>query len=244
MKKETSKKTVRNNGIRIGEMLTYNKSLRRATIFGTYILVSVAAFSLGRASKSRPINAIIPNTLTEKYFDEPTYSGIPYVVDSGDTLSAIVYSYESDTNKAMRDISLIEEYNDIDKNDLHPGDTIYLVGVPASKLEDFGYTDNYNYFEPSVEVELRLSFLNKVVDRVLAIPDHDDEFISAVRKVENDYNDYKDEYVDGDEYKLDYIINVLRDLSIDAKDFGFSFDNNLKALPLSEAENYETFKGL
>lgn len=144
----------------------------------------------------------------------------------------------------MRDISLIEEYNDIDRNDLHPGDTIYLVGVPASKLEDFGYTDNYNYFEPSVEVELRLSFLNKVVDHVLAIPDHDDEFISAVRKVENDYNDYKDEYVDGDEYKLDYIINVLRDLSIDAKDFGFSFDNNLKALPLSEAENYETFKGL
>lgn len=52
MKKETSKKTVRNNGIRIGEMLTYNKSLRRVAIFGTYILVSVAAFSLGRKAKA------------------------------------------------------------------------------------------------------------------------------------------------------------------------------------------------
>lgn len=239
---DISKKTVRNNGNKIGEMSIYNKNMRRVLIFGSYIIISVGAFALGRASKSTPIYRVTPNTLTEKYFDEPTYSGIPYVVSPGETLSSIVYSYEDDTNKVMRNIRLIEELNGIDKNNIHAGDTILLVGVPTGKLEVFGYTDNYNYFEPEVEIDLRLSFLNKVVDHIQELPDHNDDFIASVKKVENDYNDYIDEYVDGDEYKLDYIINVLRDLSIDAKEYGFSFENNLRALPISEATNYSTYK--
>ena len=55
---------------------------------------------------------------------------------------------------------MIAEYNNLRNVDhIIAGSRIYLVGVPASKLEDFGYTDNYNYFEPSVEVDLRLEFL-------------------------------------------------------------------------------------
>lgn len=235
-----NRKTVRNNGKRIGSMNIYNKNMKKIMIFGSYIILSLGAFALGRASKDRPVNVISHNTLTENYFEEPTYTGIPYVVKSGDTLSEIVYSYESDTNKVMSNIKLIEEYNGINRNSLHPGDVIYLVGVPASKLEDYGYTDNYNYFEPTVEVDLRLSFLNKVSEYVLTTPDYDENFVASIKEVADEYNDYNAEYIEGDEYKLDYIINTLRDLCIDAKDYGYSFESNLKALPLSEAEYLKT----
>lgn len=242
--KEYKRKKVRNNGVEIGSITIYPKQIKRILIFGASIFMSVTAFFIGRATKDRPIYRVVPNTLTESYFEEPTYSGIPYVVSYGDTLSRIVYSYEDDTNKAMEDIRLIEEYNGIKRNEIYSGQTILLVGVPADKLEEFGYTDNYNYFEPSVEVDLRLDFLKKVVERISSDTEHDKRFDMAVEQAEREYIEYKNEYLPGDEYKLDFIINILRDLSEEARGYGYSFENNLKALPLSEADYYDTYKGL
>lgn len=236
------KKTVRNNGNKIGEIICYNKNLRKILIIGSYVVIGASAYFLGRSSKDRPVYPVIPNTLTDAYFAEPTYSGIPYVVSFGDTLLDIVYSYESDTNKVQTDLRLIEEYNGIDANGIYPGQTIYLVGVPASKLEEFGYTDNYNYFDPEVEADLRVDFLNKVIDSIDTSDENNQSFMSNVESAKNDYADYKADYVAGEEYKLDYIIDDLRDLSEDAKDYGFSFENNLSALPLDEAVNYGAYK--
>lgn len=236
------KKTVRNNGNKIGEIVCYNKNLRKILIIGSYVVISASAYLLGRASKDKPVYPVIPNTLTDAYFDEPTYSGIPYVVSFGDTLLDIVYSYEGDTNKVQTNIRLIEEYNGIDANGIYPGQTIYLVGVPASKLEEFGYTDNYNYFDPEVEVDLRIDFLNKVIDSIDTTDENNQSFLASVEEAKNDYADYKADYLPGDDYKLDYIIDDLRDISDSAKDYGFTFENNLSALPLSEAINYGTYK--
>lgn len=236
------KKTVRNNGNKIGEMIYYNKNLKKILLFSSYFIISVSSYFLGRTSKDKTVYPVIPNILAETYFDEPTYSGIPYVVSFGDTLLDIVYSYESDTNKVQANLKLIEKYNGIDANGIYPGQTIYLVGVPASKLEEFGYTDNYNYFAPEVEVDLRIDFLNKVVDYIDTTDANNHSFLASVEEIKNDYADYKNDYVPGDDYKLDYIIDDLRDLSESSKEYGFSFENNLSALPLSEAVNYNAHK--
>lgn len=241
-KKNYDKKIVRNKGKEIGSILVYKKGLKRGMIFASFVTMSVLSFVVGRVSK-KTMHPIIANTLTENYFEEPTYSDIPYIINEGDTLSDIVFSYEQDPNKAKLDIEMIAEYNNLRNVDhIIAGSRIYLVGVPASKLEDFGYTDNYNYFEPSVEVDLRLEFLGKVVDYVSNSKDYNEEFVLNYNNIKAQYENYKNDHIEGDEYKLDYIINFLRNLSEEAREYGFSFENNLTALPLSEAISYSAYK--
>lgn len=237
--KDTKNIIIKNNGRRIGEICTYNKNLKKVAAIAAFSLISVSSFLLGRASKSRPVNNIAINVLSDTYFDEPTYNTIPYTVRDGDTLLDIVYSYESDKDKVATNIKLIEQYNNIEANTIFSGKTIYLMGVPSSKLEEFGYTDNYNYFDATVEADLRLDFLNKIVDYLLTHNNYDDNFIVSVRQAEANYKEYQIEHVDGDEERLDEIINTLRKLSDYAKNFGYTFENNLKALPLSEATRNE-----
>ena len=221
--KNYDKKIVRNKGKEIGSIFVYKNGLKRGMIFASFVTMSVLSFVAGRVSK-KTMHPIIANTLTENYFEEPTYSDIPYIINEGDTLSDIVFSYEQDPNKAKLDIEMIAEYNNLRNVDhIIAGSRIYLVGVPASKLEDFGYTDNYNYFEPSVEVDLRLEFLGKVVDYVSNSKDYNEEFVLNYNNIKAQYENYKNDHIEGDEYKLDYIINFLRNLSEEAREYGFSF---------------------
>lgn len=235
---KNNKKTVRNKGKRIGELFSYVSNIKRVLIFASHIMKSENLYSLKEREISYPMTT---SNIGFSYVDEPTYNLIPYVVSSGDTLIDIVYSYEKDKEKALANLKLIEEYNKIDGENIPEGETIFLIGVPASKLEQFGFIDNYNYFEPTVEIDLRLEFLNKVVNQIAKASNCVD-FAVSVRNIEQAYNEYNSEYDEDDEYKLDYIINSLRDLCVDAKEYGFSFENNLKALPVSEADYYETHK--
>ena len=191
--KNYDKKIVRNKGKEIGSIFVYKNGLKRGMIFASFVTMSVLSFVAGRVSK-KTMHPIIANTLTENYFEEPTYSDIPYIINEGDTLSDIVFSYEQDPNKAKLDIEMIAEYNNLRNVDhIIAGSRIYLVGVPASKLEDFGYTDNYNYFEPSVEVDLRLEFLGKVVDYVSNSKDYNEEFVLNYNNIKAQYVNYKNE---------------------------------------------------
>ena len=238
MANNVTRKKVKNNGKFIGYLNINKRNARRITTIAGFVLVSALSFSVGRASKQTEVNPIVLNTLNENYFDEPVYNGIEYTIKPGDTISGIVYSYESDDNKAIRIIREIEDFNNINANSIRDGMTISLFGVPASHLEDFGYTDNYNYFEPKVEVDLRLQFLSLVEDTLdLEDPEYID-FLREEQSIINAYNDYKANYLPGDEAMLDDIIDRLRTLCYEAEKYGYSFENNLRAMPLSEATRY------
>lgn len=231
-------KVVRNNGENIGNSKVYSKNLKRTLLFASYVLVGTLCYLGGvshKDSKSSTINFSV-NTLDESYFDEPTYNGILYEVKMGDTLTEIVYGYQSDANKVEQIISEIERVNKIQASRLRDGQVIYLCGVPSSKLEEFGYSDNYNYFDPSVEIDMRFSFLEMVLTNIDV--EVGEELRTGYDDVVDRYRRYKYTYLPGDDSALDEIIEDLRYLSDSARQYGFDFENNKKAVPLSEAINY------
>ena len=246
--KPYSQKRLRNNGKDVGTVTLYTNNLKSiigmgfAITFGVGVVVGFGAgYAAGRNSVETEVNQVVYNTLSESYFDEPTYNGIPYTVKFGDTVSSIVYSYESDPNEASRLIRQIEEFNNINANQVRDGQTIYLYGVPSSRLEDFGYTDNYNLFGATVEADIRIDFLDKVVDSISSTDGLDNDFVNIYRQTYADYLDYKQNYLPGDEeYVLPEIIERLVILCDEAEQYGYSFGKNLKALPLSEAEITKT----
>ena len=89
---------------------------------------------------------------------------------------------------------------------------------------------------------MRLEFLLKDVEYERNSKDYNEELVFNYNNIKAQYENYENDHIEGDEYKLDYIINFLRNLSEEAREYGFSFENNLTALPLSEAISYSTYK--
>ncbi|MCH5167207.1 MAG: hypothetical protein J1F35_04865 [Erysipelotrichales bacterium] len=241
--KPYSKRRVRNNGKDAGEIILYKKNV--VSIFGMGLAMGIGlGVVIGLSTKQPEVNHIAYNTLSDSYFDEPTYNGIPYIVKFGENVSDIVYSYEQDSNKVQKIISEIEYLNKIDANNVKAGQEILLCGVPASRLEDFGYTDNYNLFGETVEIDMRLDFLTKVTNGLDRSDEVNDNFVISYEQAKNEYEEYKRNYLPGDEYMLPDIIDRLIVLCEEAKNYGYRFEDNKKALPLDQALDQYKGQGL
>lgn len=107
----------------------------------------------------------IPTTSVSDEIDEVTEEQrfkVPYTIKMGDTIDAIIYAYEGDTNKMYQYKDQILRYNDLTKTSIiYPGQEIMLFGVPASELEDYGYSCDYSLFDPRYELKDRASFLQQ-----------------------------------------------------------------------------------
>lgn len=238
-----TQKKVKNKGKVIGTLTSYNDGIRKTLPYAGIAIAFTIGFIVGNANNKPERYPINYNTLSESYFDEPTYNGISYTIQYGDTLSGIVSRYESDGNKVERIIRQIEELNRIDRNDIKAGTTILLCGVPSSFLEMFGYTDNYNYFDASVEADLRIRFLTKVADSVNEF-DTAQDYISEIAAAINAYLNYSEHHIPGDDEALNDIMFRLTELCREAKNYGYSFENNLQAIPLNEAKDYNKTQGM
>lgn len=235
--KPYKEKKVRNKGKTVGSIRVYNKGIKRTLLATSFIVVGVASFIAGKATNKKPVYNVAYNTLSTSYFDEPTYNGILYTVKSGDSLSTIIAHYEGDPNRQAALLDQIMSYNHLSTSKIVNGDQLYLFGVPASMLEEYGYSDNFNYFDPSVEINVRFDFLDKVVASG-EIPEGEEWFSQSVEDLKEWYKSVKYSYIPGEDDELNEVINEIRELCEGALEYGFDFEHNRKAMPLSEATNY------
>lgn len=228
---------VRKNGKKSGKITAYKRNVARLILIGGSVVIFSTGFAAGRVSK-KTIERSISYDIDNMIDYEPRYDGIPYYVRGGDTLLGIIYSYETDSNKAYQLKDDIMYVNHMKYASLQYGETITLCGIPESKLEDFGYTVNYNFFEPTFEVEDRLLFLDKVEGHLKL----DDELKLEISQLHDRYRLYQYNYVPYDEQSekdLNDLVQEIRDVCEDVeKNYGYSFDNNKVARPLSEATRH------
>lgn len=235
---EYQEKTLRNKGKKVGRVRVYKKGIKRTLLATSFVIVGISAFIAGKSVNKRPIYQVSYNTLSTSYFDEPTYNGILYTVKSGDNLSSIIAKYESDPNKQAAILNQIMNYNNLNSSKIVIGDQIYLFGVPASMLEEYGYSDNFNYFDPLVEINVRFDFLDKVIEALSGNEDAQG-YIQCINDLKEWYEQFKYSYIPGEDDELNEILNEVRELSNDALKYGYDFDFNKKAMPLSESTNYK-----
>lgn len=232
-KKKSHKVTIRNNKKRIGEANIYLHNVNKIMIVTGIIGIVVVSFTAGRLSKETKSVNYVYNVLSENYFKEPTYNGIKYTVKSGENVWSIVKKYENDERKIATLVKDVLSVNKINAKTLQSGDEILLVGVPSSKLYLFDYTDNYNLLDPIVEVDARINFLNKVKDKLINVPSAT-TYLANIENVLTSWNSYKYSYVLGEESdEFNIILTELREMCEAASEYGYDYDFNKKAYPLS-----------
>ncbi len=170
---------------------------------------------------------IIAEDISEKRYD-----GVFYVVQNGDTLTEIVNAYESNPNTMYRYVQEVTRRNRIDR--LKAGDIIELVGVPESKLINYGYSSNYEETGNDYYIEDAREFLESRRSWVVETEENEIEvalFEEKVDYLEILYQDYKEatdeevkEYLE-EKLALEYGI-VLEDL-LDLT--GINFENHRQA---------------
>lgn len=114
---------------------------------------------------------------------ESTYT-IDYTIGYGQTISGIVYSYQSDPNIAENLIDEVAYNNDLSHPSLiQAGHTYKFHDVPESALRnpefmyETGYTVDYDVLDPEIEVQDRIAWTsdyledNKIVDEADQIAD-------------------------------------------------------------------------
>lgn len=181
------------------------------------------------------------------YSYEPRYSGIEYEVKWGDTLSEIVAAYESDYNKLERYVAEIERINKIN-GVLREGITIELVGVPESKLADYGYTADYSILGDYVYVKDAYAWLRE--ERVWIVEtDRNTEYVEKFNidftEFVIQYNDYIDARLNEEDEakvqeKLDNVVKLLNELLEEFQKLtGLRFDQHHTAYPIPESKSNE-----
>lgn len=117
---------------------------------------------------------------------EKTYT-IEYEVGFGQTISGIVYSYQSDPNIAQQIIAEVPGRNNLDYASLmQGGKSYYFHGVPESALRDeefclrVGQTVNYDFLQPEREIRINLNFITNYVNNNNIKPEQLEEAKKAV----------------------------------------------------------------
>lgn len=212
---------LKNKGKKIGNV--------EIDVKGFAYLVAIAGSAVALYSGGLMIGSVINNNNTEITADytsyierevEPVYE-VTHKVTYFDTLSDLTASYATRENydKIYEKNSV---NNGIKNGNMMAGKDITLYDVPASKLSEFGYTDNYNYFEPTVEIEDRLDFLRQVKFNSGIKLQYD--ISSAINELTNAYADYKRGYYEDNEYILDDILQGTRTVCDDVEyQYGKSF---------------------
>lgn len=225
-------KVINVNRKKVGEVKVYKPNFRKMILIGSAAVLFTTGFAAGRVTKPT-YERVISRNVELNMEEEQRFNGIPYEVKSGDTLLGIIYEYETDVDKVYKYKDDIMYFNEISSY-LDKGDVINLVGVPASKLENYGFTANYNYFEPNIEVEDRLEFFANLVESNTL----DEVYVDQINRLAHNYRDFKYNSLNDVESErvLDFILEELR--SLDEKlheTYGYTFEKNKIARPLSLA---------
>lgn len=231
---------VRNNGHLIGEVKVKKRNFIKfagvSLAAGAAIVVISIASSIIGTKETEPNGPVIVNPIGK---DEEARYNIPYTIKPTDTISDIVFSYESDTNKAYDIIDRIADASDIKNvNTLRDGAEVTLVDVPASKLEQFGYTVDYSLVDPEDELKDRKSYVDKVLV-VSKTPETQAEFELLRDKKESLAAQLRDYYGIDDaelkDYLLDHLLEEYRELCEQVEKYtGKDFDKYRTIYPLDE----------
>lgn len=243
MERNQTNYKVRNNGKNVGVAYPYKKNLKRLLLVGmSYVVFTTTGFAIGRATaKDEEKVSYSFNVVSEDSYDiEPRYNGIEYRVELGQTLTGIITKYETDPNKVYDYLDRIVDLSDIDNaSSLRDGTVIRLVGVPESKLEEFGYSADYNLFPPNIELDDRMEFLKETSSSIVSNEYNDTEVAIYMYRLTQLQDAYKEYSFDKDEETLDELLNEARDLCYTLNEmFRFDFEFNKTAYPLSRAINY------
>lgn len=236
--------TVRNYGRKVGKTKSYKKNLKRMLLVGmSYVVFTTTGFVIGRVTSkdTEPENNYSFNVVSEDSFDvEPTYNGIEYTVKLGENLTGIIASYETDADKMYRYLDRIVDLSGLDNaSTLRDGTVIRLVGVPESKLELFGYSADYNLFDPNIELDDRVDFLKETSSDVVLTDENETQVGIYMYRLTDLQSAYKDYSYNKNDEDLDELLNEARELCYELKEImGFDFEFNKTAYPLSRAINY------
>lgn len=227
---------IRNKGQICGKVKVNEKNVRK------FILLCIAGVSLtsvacSKTNKDSQEDAIVTEY---SYRYEPTYE-VLYTVKLNDNLSSIVFSYESDVNKAYNIIDKIvfKNKNIENKNSLRDGMVITLYGVPESKLSYFGYSSDYSLIDPIYEIDDRREFIDYAITFAYVTDESQNEYDNLVAKIDDlksIYQDYKMKADSQEKEQLrDYLLEAYRDLCDDVKDYvGLNFESYKTAYPIPE----------
>lgn len=225
-----------NNAQHIGTVKANKNNVKKFMVIaalGFTVLTTVGCHS---DNKEIEVVEAVEEEKDYTYSYEPRYSGIEYEVKWGDTLSEIVAAYESDYNKLERYVYEIERINKI-KGVLREGITIKLVGVPESKLADYGYTADYSILGDHYFVKDAYAWL--LEERVWIVESERnkelvDQFNIDFTEFIIQYNAYlSEEDEDKKQTKLSELAEFLNEvLSEFTKLTGLSFDQHHTAYPI------------
>lgn len=238
-KRNTHKVKVRNNDVYIGEANLFLLNIKKVMVVMGMAGLVVVSFVAGRASKETKKVNYAYNVLSESYFKEPTYNGIKYTVKAGENVWSIVKKYENDEGRIATLVDDILRVNKINGRSLQAGEEITLVGVPSSMLYLFDYTDNYNLLDPIVEVNVRIDFLNKVKEKLSSV-EAATTYLMSIDRILDNWDSYKYSYVPGEESEeFNLILTELREVCEEASEYGYDYDFNKKAYPISVVPDHE-----
>lgn len=237
---------LKNNNKSVGIVKAYVNNFKKFMLMSTIGFTVLTATGCGQ---KEPERVEVTQTTDYTYSYEPTYK-VQYKVEAGDTLTGIIYSYESDANKVYRYIDQVVDINDLPSaSQLRQGEVITLVGVPESKLENFGYSSDYTLFPASYEIEDRVKYINHYNSYIYEAEDNETEvaiFRSKVADLEKRYADWQNEKdPETKTYLEDLLLEEYRDLCEELRSLvGVSFDEHHSAYPLSDSLNKEDVPGL
>lgn len=235
-----------NNGIHIGVVNAFSGNVKKFMVIaalGFAVFTTVGCHSEKEASLE--ISAEVNELPDYTYSYEPRYSGIKYEVKWGDTLSEIVAAYESDYNRILKYVDEIIRINKLG-GILREGITIELVGVPESKLADYGYTSDYNVIGNDVFVEDAYEWLLEERQWIVESERNQeavDKFNIDFTEFVNQYNAYlREENETLKQEKLDSLVELLNDVLEQFKKItGLDFSKYHKAYPIPDTPDYQNY---
>ncbi len=234
---------VRNNNRHIGKANAKKSNIKKfmvIAVLGWTVLTTTGCHREKAKAEEIVETTVEPNYL---YSYEPRYDGIEYEVQWGDTLTEIVAAYESDYNKILTYVDDIERLNKI-KGVLREGITIKLVGVPESKLANYGYTSDYSLIGDDVMVEDAYAWLLEERQWILESElnqDLVDKFNIDFTEFVVQYNAYlTEEDEDLKQAKLAELVRLLEDVLEQFKTLtGLDFSQHHKAYPIPSNVTFE-----
>lgn len=235
-----------NNGFHIGIVNVVKGNVKKFMVIATLGFTVLTTVCCHR--KEEPSLEISANTSElpdYTYSYEPRYSGIKYEVKWGDTLTEIVAAYESDYNRILKYVDEIIRINKLG-GILREGITIELVGVPESKLADYGYTSDYNVIGNEVFVSDAYEWLLEERQWIIESERNQeavDKFNIDFTEFVNQYNAYlREENEELKQEKLDNLVELLNDVLEQFKKItGLDFSRHHKAYPIPDTPDYQNY---
>lgn len=175
----------------VNNILNAMKKGALVVAIGGVLLSGTISFASGKIEEHNERQEVMAQQIYNQELErvtnkKETYT-IEYEVGFGQTISGIVYSYQSDPNIAQQIIAEVPGRNNLDYASLmQGGKTYFFHGVPEDALMDeefcsrVGQTVNYDFLQPEREIQINLNFITNYVNNNRIKPEQLEEAQNAV----------------------------------------------------------------